>query len=220
MSGSLRLEYYSDVLCIWAWIAERRNHELVVECGERIELRCHFLDLFSDTQTRVGRGWATKGGYHGFGEHVRKSAEPYADAAPVHAEVWTRVRPKTSANAHLVIKAVQVLAGDEPGRALAIALRRAFFVEAEDIGVLGLDLEIAESCGHSAPQIRDVIESGQAIADLLSDSRRAQERRVTGSPTWVMNDGRQTLYGNVGYRLLHANVEELLRRPEHEASWC
>lgn len=219
MSGLLRLEYYSDVLCIWAWIAERRNRELLSEYGEQIEFHCQFLDLFSDTQTRIGAGWVNKGGYEGFAEHVKKSAEPYGDA-PVHPDVWTRVRPKTSANAHLVIKAVQALRGDPAGRTLAIALRRAFFAEARDIGVLGLALEIAEDCGHFAGEIRDIMESGQAIADLLSDGRRAHENRVTGSPTWVMNDGRQTLYGNVGYRLLHANVEELLRRPEHEATWC
>jgi hypothetical protein len=35
-----------------------------------------------------------------------------------------------------------------------------------------------------------------------------------------MNGGRQILYGNVGYRILNANVEELLKHPEQEASWC
>jgi len=36
-----------------------------------------------------------------------------------------------------------------------------------------------------------------------------------------MNDGRQKLFGNVGYRLLEANVQELRRRPaKDEASWC
>jgi hypothetical protein len=35
-----------------------------------------------------------------------------------------------------------------------------------------------------------------------------------------MNDGRQKLFGNVGYRLLEANVQELLRTPAGEASWC
>ncbi len=36
-----------------------------------------------------------------------------------------------------------------------------------------------------------------------------------------MNHGRQKLFGNVGYRLLEANVEELLRGASpSEASWC
>jgi len=33
--------------------------------------------------------------------------------------------------------------------------------------------------------------------------------------------GHQLLYGNVGYRLIEANVRELLHNPEAgEASWC
>jgi hypothetical protein len=36
-----------------------------------------------------------------------------------------------------------------------------------------------------------------------------------------MNEGRQRLFGDVGYRLIEANVEELLRgRTPDEASWC
>lgn len=219
MSGPLRVEYFSDVLCIWAWIAERRNQELLLGFADRVEIHCQFLDLFSDADKRLGVGWADRGGYAAFGEHVRLSAMPYEDA-PVHADVWTRVRPRTSANAHLVIKAVQLLKGDAAARELARAFRAAFFSEAEDIGLLGLDLEIAAQMGHEPAEVREVLESGAAIAALLSDNKSAHERRVVGSPTWVLNQGRQILYGNVGYRVLSANVEELLRRPEHEASWC
>lgn len=219
MSGRLRIEYYTDVLCVWAWIAERRNQELLLTLPDQIELHCQFVDLFGDTESRIGVGWSEKGGYLGFGDHVRHSAEPYDDAT-VHPDVWTRVRPRTSANAHLVIKAVQLLKGDTAARELARALRVAFFTQAADIGVLGLDLEIAEECGHAPADVREILESGGALAALLSDIKSCHERRVVGSPTWVMNQGRQILYGNVGYRVLHANVEELLRRPEHEASWC
>jgi hypothetical protein len=35
-----------------------------------------------------------------------------------------------------------------------------------------------------------------------------------------MNNGRQILYGNVGYRVLRANAAELLNQPSDEASWC
>jgi hypothetical protein len=35
-----------------------------------------------------------------------------------------------------------------------------------------------------------------------------------------MNQGRQILYGHVGYRVLNANIEELLSHPENKASWC
>ena len=69
--------------------------------------------------------------------------------------------------------------------------------------------------------VDEKIRSSEAVARLAVDSALSQKNGIAGSPTFVMNDGRQKLFGNVGYRLLEANVQELLRRtPENEASWC
>ena len=54
----------------------------------------------------------------------------------------------------------------------------------------------------------------------MSDYEDTKELRLKGSPSLVMNNGRQVLYGNVGYRILNANIRELLERPVSEASWC
>ena len=65
------------------------------------------------------------------------------------------------------------------------------------------------------------IESSEAVAALASDYDLSRKNSVAVSPTLIMNEGRQQLFGNVGYRLIEANVQELLRRPAlDEASWC
>jgi hypothetical protein len=43
---------------------------------------------------------------------------------------------------------------------------------------------------------------------------------VRASPTMTFNDDRQILSGNVGYRVLEANVRELSRSPNNQQSWC
>jgi hypothetical protein len=55
---------------------------------------------------------------------------------------------------------------------------------------------------------------------LISDYEAAKKLGLKGSPSLVMNSGRQLLYGNVGYRIINANVKELLKRPDSEANWC
>ena len=62
--------------------------------------------------------------------------------------------------------------------------------------------------------------SASADAALAEDHEAAGQHGITGSPTYLLNEGRQKLYGNVGYRLIEANVEELLRDNSDRASWC
>ena len=81
-------------------------------------------------------------------------------------------------------------------------------------------LEIASEAGIDAEQIQKSLNDGSAAAALMSDYLAAQQQDISGSPSWVMNNGRQKLYGNVGYHVLHANVEGLLSNYGEEASWC
>ncbi len=41
MSKPLSIDYYTDILCVWAWIAQRRIDELNSQLGDIIELRYH-----------------------------------------------------------------------------------------------------------------------------------------------------------------------------------
>jgi predicted DsbA family dithiol-disulfide isomerase len=75
----------------------------------------------------------------------------------------------------------------------------------------GLDVQL-----FGCTSIRD----GSAMAFLMGDYQNAKRQEIKGSPSYVIGDGRQTLYGNVGYRVILANIEELLKNPTDEASWC
>jgi predicted DsbA family dithiol-disulfide isomerase len=215
----IKIDYYSDVLCVWAWIAQRRIEEIELQWGDQVDLQHHYVNLFGDTATRIGQQWADRGGFDGFGQHVIEAAAPYA-SAPVAHTVWQKVRPATSANAHLIIKAVDLVCDGKRAAALAFSLREEFFVNGRNIGELSVALDIARESDLDRHQLEEVVQNGAAMAVLMTDYKNAQDQNVKGSPTWIMNSGRQILYGNVGYRVLHANIEEILKRPEQEASWC
>lgn len=219
MGTPLIIDYYSDVLCVWAWISQRRIDELRDHWGEQIELRYKFLNLFGNTENRMETMWAAKGGYAGFGEHVVEAASKY-ESAPVNPDIWKDVRPITSTNAHLVIKAAEICYSREVASALTARIQQAFFVDNKDIGRLDHALNIAEKADLVRSKLEKSIFDGQATAALMADYQSAQDNNIKGSPSWVMNEGRQILFGNVGYRILNANIEEILRSPAHEASWC
>jgi predicted DsbA family dithiol-disulfide isomerase len=68
--------------------------------------------------------------------------------------------------------------------------------------------------------VERAVATGEAHAALAGDMQAATAARINGSPTWSLNDGRQVLFGNVGYRVIQANLEEFLNNDQAGASWC
>ena len=216
---ALAIDYFSDILCVWAWIAERRIEELNKQFKDKIEIRYQYIDLFGDTANRIQTQWADKGMYEGFGKHVVEAAAPY-ESAPVNSKIWHITRPTTSANAHMVLKAIELTNNKSLSIEFASVLRKAFFIEAKDISELEMLFNLLKQAGINTEKINKTLNNGMALAALMSDYQKAHEYGIKGSPSFVMNKGRQSLFGNVGYRVLQANIEELLKSPSTQASWC
>ena len=219
MNKPLVIDYYSDILCVWAWIAQRRIDELKQSFGDALEFRYRYVDIFGDTPTKMEGLWQQKGGYAGFAEHVQRSAIDYENAL-INPKIWTQVRPTTSANAHLVLKALELVYDRQASIDSTLMLREAFFVDAHDIGQLDVLYELLAAKGLNPDLLQASITNGSAIAGLMSDYQICNRQGIKGSPSYVIDGGRQVLYGNVGYRVLHANIEELAKNPPEEASWC
>lgn len=216
---TIKVDYYSDVLCVWAWIAQRRLDELREHFGSDLELKSHYVNVFGNTNSHIGEKWAAKGGFDGFGKHVIEAAAPFSDA-PVVDSIWQAIRPQSSTPAHIVLKAVEISHSAEVAEKFAHTVRERFFTGPLDIGRLDVLLDLATGANLDVDLINATVNSGAAIAAVMRDYQRAQAQGIKGSPSWVLDSGRQILYGNVGYRVLRANAAELLNQPSAEASWC
>ncbi|RKZ95279.1 MAG: disulfide bond formation protein DsbA [Gammaproteobacteria bacterium] len=220
MNKPLIIDYYTDILCVWAWIAQRRIDELKTQLGDKIELRYHYMDIFGDVPKKIAIQWKQRGGYTGFAEHVHSSAATFEDAH-IHSKIWTEVRPNTSANAHLILKAIELAYDKQQSTDAALMLRSKFFIDAQNIGNLDVLFDLVKEHGLDRDIINSTIRDGSAIAALMGDYQKAKQQNIKGSPSYVMDGGRQVLYGNVGYRVILTNIQELLKHPdEDEATWC
>jgi predicted DsbA family dithiol-disulfide isomerase len=228
---AVRIAYYSDVLCIWAYVAQARLEQVVQHFGNQVTIDTHYCSVFPDAWSKIEEVWKTRGGFAGFNKHLLEVAERFPHA-PVHKGLWLDVRPRTSASAHLFLKAVEVVEGESttavslpylerPSMRAAWAMRRAFFEFAKDISDWHVHRQIADDLAIDYARIEARIRSSEAMARLAADYQHSDKTHIEGSPTFVLNDGRQKLFGNVGYRVLEANIQELLRTPSTgEASWC
>jgi|JI10StandDraft_1071094.scaffolds.fasta_scaffold10315_10 predicted DsbA family dithiol-disulfide isomerase len=221
----IEITYFSDLLCIWAWFAQPRIDEVRANFGDRVVFVPRYCSVFGDTARKIPAQWGDKGSYDGFNAHLLHAAQGFPELT-VNPEIWRSVRPASSLSPHLMLKAVEL--GATGGAwdaavtdAAALALRHAFFVDARDIADAGVQRDLLAGAGVDLAVIDAALASGAAHAALASDYKDADALGVQGSPTFILNDGRQKLFGNIGYRILEANIEELLRAPDpDQASWC
>jgi predicted DsbA family dithiol-disulfide isomerase len=219
MTEPVALAYFSDVLCVWAHISQARVDEVAERFPDDVSIGYRFCSVFGDTANKIGVGWADRGGYLGFAEHLRESVAAF-DHIKLHPEIWQRDRPASSTPAHILMKAVQRVDASL-ARDVLHEIRSAFFERCHDVGSWSTLKTCVEAVGLSAADVRAVIDNGVAHADLEADHRDQQKLMIQGSPTFILNEGRQKLYGNVGYGVIEANIKELLRSPEAgAASWC
>lgn len=70
------------------------------------------------------------------------------------------------------------------------------------------------------PALERALNCGAAHAAFAEDLEPARRQNVQASPTLIFNEGRQRLSGNVGYRLIEANIRELVEEAPGQQSWC
>jgi predicted DsbA family dithiol-disulfide isomerase len=225
--------YFTDILCVWAYVAQIRINELKAKFGDSIDLQYHFIPVFGSVASRLELDWNQRGGVSAYSHHVREIIAKF-DYLEVHPRIWDINIPCTSISCHLFLKAIQLLEADNQlalktkshvsneniFESIVWALRLAFFKEGLDVSQSHVQMAIAIKFGLTAQSIQAQINSGAAFAALDNDMQLKEKYKVSGSPTFILNEGRQIIYGNVGYRVIEANIQELLRQPKSQASWC
>jgi len=212
-------------LCVWAYISQVRVAELQSNFNDEVAFDYRYFGVFGDVHTKMTAQWQEKGGLAGYAAHVQEVAARF-EHVQINEKAWLETTPASSMPAHLVLCAARVQTGAERGPADASFLkldnevRRAFFNDAIDISSTPALLEICERQGMNVADIENALQSGAAHAVLSTDFKQAQESGVRASPTLTFNEGRQTLTGNVGYRVIEANVRELISEPADQHSWC
>jgi predicted DsbA family dithiol-disulfide isomerase len=222
----IRIFYFSDVLCVWAYIAQIRLDELNSTFQDKISIDYHFVPVFGNVREKLEQRWLDRGGFAGYSNHVKAVAQKFNHIA-LNPEIWTHVIPSSSTSCHLFLHAIQLLEkkgliqkSDNGFKRATFAFREAFFKDLANISDRKTQFAIAEQLGLPIAAIQKQIDSGEAYAQLSKDFELVKEHTVTVSPTLIFNEGRQRLNGNVGYRVMEANIRELLNNPPDEQSWC
>ncbi|NRA25208.1 MAG: DsbA family protein, partial [Oleispira sp.] len=192
--NKVQIDYYSDLLCIWAYIGHARTCELQKQFPQQLEWVWHYLPVFGDVRSKLHEQWQDRGGLAVYAYHVKNVAADF-NHIKLNKACWTSVKPVSSAPAHLWLAATRLAeqAGYLPEKSeenLAWALRTAFFEQAIDIAKQQQLIDVSNGIGLDGKAILDRIVDGTAYAVLCQDMLTARDSNIRISPTYVLNNDR------------------------------
>lgn len=223
-TSRLEFSYWSDPLCIWAFIAQSKLERILDEFGGRLVVDYRIVPVFGSVRWRFRDGPWAKEGLDGRVAATRRIAE-HAGRTDVAGECWRRAAPSSSWVPAAAIKAVfamEQVAECAPGSGAHYqrSLRERFFVLEENVAHREVQLAVAEALGIPRLALQRRLDDGSAFAAVWEDHIEKERLRIQGSPTYVFDGGRAMLYGNFDYCVLRSTVEEFLRGADPGRSEC
>lgn len=222
MSERTLILSFTDILCGHCYFANARFEQLKADFGTQVELTYHFHATYGDVHRKIKQSGKSESEY---GAMVRDVADRF-DHVEVHPDIFRKNIPTSSVPAHLYLRAVKVLEDqgildpkDQKFERMMWQLRLAFFRDLVDVSQRGVLDEIARGLEIPVDEVARAIDDGRAFADLTHDAKLTRTFNVQMTPALVLNEGRQQLNGNVGYRVIEANIRELLTNRAAELSW-
>jgi len=207
-------EYWSDPLCIWAFVSESRLQTLLEQKGACLQVEHRVAVVFGSVPWRFREGPWSAAGPEGRTKTTGEIAARFG-CDEVDGRVWIDDPPASSWAPGAAIKAAFAAeqAGEAPsgaGAGYQRALRAAFFADNRNVARRSAQLEVAEAVGVPVASLERRFDDGTALSLLWEDQRKKDEEKIQGSPTYVFDGGRALLYGNFAEGILHATVDELL----------
>jgi len=225
---NLIIDYYSDVLCIWSYATKIKIDEMKHQFSDQISINYRYTPLFVDMHAMLEKNWADKGGLQGYNKMMHKlnGMFPYVE---VHPDIGLKNLPRSSASCHQFLKALDLMEqrseikSDDPQSSLLEQadwlLRLGYFRDAQDISVHSYMMSIAEQLKIPLAPLETILTNGEAMAALAACTTDDKQKMIEGCPTFVFNESRQKLYGNIGYHIIEANIRALLEKPENKPVW-
>lgn len=220
----LSFTYWSDPLCIWAFVAQPRLDAVLGWYEDRVAVEYRIVPIFGSLPWRFREGSWAKGGVEARVAATQRVARQFG-REDVTGEVWRDDTPASSWAPSLAIKAVFGMAADgQITERLAAAyqwrLRERFFVDDVNIARRAAQLAVAEELELPIAAIERRLDDGTALAALWEDHHARTEQKIAGSPTWVFDGGRAKLYGNFDEGVLQATVDQLVNGLDSGGTQC
>lgn len=193
----MHIDLFSDMVCPWCRIGKKNMDDAIAawkeKTGETITVtyRAYQLDPTLPPEGKPFR--ETMEAKFGSPERLNPMLQRVTDAG---AEIGLTFRfdqvqrmPNT-----LMAHRVTAILPEQMRHQWVDAVMKAYFEDGKDLSSRDVLLEVAESIGADADQLRQALDGDGGLADVQNDLNSAQGIGITGVPFFVI-DGRYALSG-------------------------
>jgi predicted DsbA family dithiol-disulfide isomerase len=207
------IEIFSDVVCPWCWIGERKLLAALEDyTGAPVNVRWRAFQL-DPTATSEGTPlvrWLA-GRYGGEATARRMFTQVTSVAAEVGLEMnFDKAISANTLDAHRLIWWSASLPGDDH-RAMVEELHKAHFTDGRDLGSVDDLVSVAASLGHDPSVVREFLESPGGLDEVRQELETGREFGITGVPTFIFA-GKYAISGAQDPATFREVLDEVARR--------
>lgn len=215
----MKVEIYSDVVCPWCYIGERRFERALAAFPDAGEVEVVFKPFqldpgASESAIPLRRHLEKK-----FGPNFDRMTSRVGEVAEGEGITidWDRALSVNTRTAHRLGLLALAEYGPIVQRALMEALFAAHFTHGRDVADHGTLTELAVSVGMDAARVRAFLESGEAGDEVVTELAEARSLGVQAVPTFVF-DGQYVVEGGQPASTFLQVLEEVKRLSAEKAT--
>lgn len=190
----MKVEIYSDVVCPWCYIGEKRFERALAAFPEPVEVVFRPFQL--DPGAPAEAIPLTRYLERRFGQRMDAMMGHVSEAAAgegIRID-WESAQAVNTERAHRLMRLAERERGAEVQRALADKLFAAHFTDGFDVGDVETLAELAASVGMDAERVRAHLASEEGVEELRAELAAARELGVHAVPAFVF-EGRYVVEG-------------------------
>lgn len=215
----MQVEIYSDVVCPWCYIGERRFAKALQQFPGRADVDVVFRPYQLDPDAPSTPAPLIESLREKFGSNVRAMLDRVsAAAAGVGIEIrWDEAVAVNTITAHRLLRLAEQDYGVTVQRAFAERLFDAHFTRGGNVADPGLLTTLAVASGMERDRVEQYLASSEGLAETHEAIAQARGMGIRAVPSFVF-DGQYLVEGGQAPETFLAALEQVASRASEQAS--
>jgi predicted DsbA family dithiol-disulfide isomerase len=185
--GEMKVEIYSDVVCPWCYVGEKRFERALAAypgaADVEVVFRPYQLDPAAPAEAYPLRRYLERR-FGGPSEGMTKQVSAAATGEGITFD-WDRALAANTFTAHRLARLAEREYGPGVQRALVDRLFAAHFTDGQDVGDLAVLTRLAVEAGMDEERVRSYLTSDEGAEELASELDQARRLGIRAVPSFV-----------------------------------